>query len=236
MIMTKGVVAECVSVLVPTMGRPELLKRMLDSIERTSKGEVRVEVLVYLEEDDTSDYSFLFDYPMVEIFRGSGKTVGQAWNIMAAHCSGDLIMMGNDDLVWHTEGWDVRLTEIFEEYPDQIFCAWFNDQTKNSRAQCAFPIVSRRWYNTLGYFTPEVFEFFYHDTWVRDVAQRVGRLVYIEDFVVEHRHFTEGKASMDETYAVNRRGGIGNRDRNTYANSVLQRKRDASQLQIVMEE
>ena len=54
---------------------------------------------------------------------------------------------------------------------------WMDDRI-NRENHCAFPIVSRKWCETLGYFTPGVFHFGYNDTWVFDIAQRVAPMSF----------------------------------------------------------
>ena len=55
---------------------------------------------------------------------------------------------------------------------------WFNEGHWGEKL-CTFPIVSREWYATLGYFTTGIFECLYDDIWITDLAHRVDRLHYI---------------------------------------------------------
>ena len=113
------------------------------------------------------------------------------------------------DLIYRTRGWDTNVEEESKKFPDDIYCMWMEDLI-NGEKHCAFPIVSKKWYTTLGYFTPGVFNFGYNDTWVFDVAKKVGRTHFIPNAVNEHMHFTTGKSGMDDTYNRNRTQERGN--------------------------
>ena len=82
---------------------------------------------------------------------------------------------------------------------------WFNDGI-NGEKHCAFPIISKKWFHTVGHFTPGIFNFLYNDTWIFDIAKRIGRAHYIPHVTTEHLHFTTGKSEVDETTKRNRTG------------------------------
>jgi hypothetical protein len=118
--------------------------------------------------------------------------------------------MGNDDLVYQTDGWDEKLDRELDQYrQDKVYVAWMNDGI-NGEKHCAFPIVSREWYECLGRFTPGCFNFGYNDTWIFDVGKMLDRCHYIPFIKAEHLHFSTGKSEMDDTYARNRTQEKGN--------------------------
>ncbi|MEK8169696.1 aspartyl/asparaginyl beta-hydroxylase domain-containing protein [Streptomyces sp. M19] len=69
---------------------------------------------------------------------------------------------------------------------------------------CDFPIVSRSWYDTLGYFVPTIFQQWEVEKWVFDLARRLGRLYPVPGVLVEHRHYQDYKAPFDDTYQRHR--------------------------------
>lgn len=235
-----------ISLLCPTRGRPAFAERLLESVARTAAQPGRVELLFYVDSDDPERAAYeafaarLTQGPLAlgrcTVFVGEPMSVSRSWNILARQCVGDLFVMANDDQVYVDAGWDTRLDREASAYPDGIFCMWFNDGINGVR-HCAFPIVSRTWYETLGYFTPGIFEFLYNDTWVMDIAVRLGRTHYIPDVLVEHRHFTAGKSEFDDTYQRHRTGasdGRAARDGERYAQSVLQREHAAAALRKII--
>ena len=107
-----------------------------------------------------------------------GDQIGcpRAANMLALSSDTDLVKMCGDDLVFITDGWDDRLDEEAAKYPDGLFLFWLNDELSRQDYSC-FPIFGRRWIDTLGYFFPTVFEHYFADLWVMEVACRIGREV-----------------------------------------------------------
>lgn len=226
-----------VSILCPSRGRPALALKMATTAREKANGPV--EILLYIDADDPckEEYAQISD---VRLFVGrKQRTVGEAWNYLANRCEGNYLMMGNDDLVFETPGWDSILRAKTAEYQDGIYVAWFDDGTGKAKQRCAFPIVSRRWYETLGSFTPECFNFLWHDTWVTDVGRRLNRLLHIPEVLVEHRHFSVGKALKDDTYQRHREGKEARekrkQDESTYKAAAGDRESEATLLRTVME-
>ena len=164
------------------------------------------------------------------------KSVGVAWNYLARVAQGDLLMMANDDLVFKTPRWGAALYDAMNAtgWDDGIFCAYCDDGAPKPEDRVCFPIVSRKWYETLGYLAPECFNFLWHDTWIGDIAKRINRALYVPTVLVEHRHFTFKKAEYDATYQRHRVGPENRKkrteDQRTYESSVGLRQQHAKTL------
>jgi len=219
---------ESIAMLCPSRGRPDMARALAESAWSTSEADV---VLI----TDTRDW---YDYDSVgcewECLTGL-PTISLGWTYAAFTWAADLYRMTNDDEVCLTPGWDERVLEVANEYPDGIFALYVDDGFKGE-THCAFPIVSRKWVETLGYFAPPYFEFGYNDTWIMDLAKRVGRLRYIPDVTIEHRHFTAPNGyPRDETTEMNRRDGQAARDKERYDLLEPIRALDAAKLQGVID-
>jgi len=220
-----------ISILCPTRQRPLLAGRFAKSIMDTASDLDRVELWFYVDNDDPclEEYKQMILSTPFPLVIGKPVRVGKAWNILADKCTGDYLMMGNDDLVSKTPRWDNIFCNEVKVYDDEIFCAWFNDDV-NSSSHCAFPIVSRRWVDTVGYFMPEYFRFFYHDNWLEDLGRRVERLHYIPSATFEHRHFSTGKMKRDVTTIRNRKSNESKADGDTFERQAHVRNMDAGKL------
>jgi len=208
--------SKVISILTPTRQRPQRLEQFIKSVYQCSAEKDRVEMLMYVDADDPAKELYLdffehcqtefHDFLRIHFIFGAPKSVSQSWNELYIRSVGDIIIMGNDDLIYRTSRWDGIVDSTTKVYEDDIYCMWMDDRI-NKESHCAFPIVSRKWCETLGYFTPGVFHFGYNDTWVFDIAKRVGRCRFLGGVVGEHMHFTQGKAIKDETYMRNREVG-----------------------------
>ena len=130
-----------------------------------------------------------------------GPSIGvpRAANILFEKSTADVFLTSNDDQVFIDSSWDSRLDAEITKFPDNIFCMWFNDNWE-SKNFCTFPIVSRKWIETLGYLQFPFFEHFFADAWIWMLAKSIGRDHYIDDLTIEHRHWKTGKSERDLTY------------------------------------
>ena len=223
-----------ISILTPTRGRCARAQKFAHSVLTTAAVPEEIELLFYVDNDDPqlADYLRWKDnaQSQIEIMIGPPISVSKSWNRLAERCKGDILIMGNDDLVYRTDSWDNILAYNLLGFPDKIYVMWFKDGINNEK-HCAFPIVSRLWYETVGYFTPGIFEFLYNDTWVYDIGLKVERTWYIPDIYVEHEHFSTGKMVADETTIRQRRSGSTARDRELFEKTDGSRKIAAEKLQ-----
>jgi glycosyl transferase/beta-hydroxylase protein BlmF len=231
-----------IAILTPTRARPGRLDTFIESVYATASNPERVFTYNYIDEDDPRQKAYE-DYAAKQHdnstnLLGETQSVSISWNVLAQYAANhldrpaDILIMGNDDLIYRTPGWDVIVEDESNKFSDDIYCMYMEDLI-NGEKHCAFPIVSKTWYTTLGYFTPGVFNFGYNDTWVFDVAKKVGRTHFIPNAVNEHMHFTTGKSGMDDTYNRNRtsdRGNLYEKDKIIFENTDKDRQVDAEKL------
>ena len=235
-----------ISILTPSRNRPQRLDTFVRSIYETADKPERIEILNYIDNDDPAinEYKKYEDTYVSELYEllnfrnlyGPPISVSKSWNEIAKMSLGDILIMGNDDLIYRTKYWDTTLENELRKYPDNVYCAWFEDKI-NGPKHCAFPIISRTWYDTVGYFAPGVFNFGYNDTWVFDIAKKVGRTHFIKDVVVEHMHFSKQKAEFDDTYARNRtqeKGNLYTKDKVIFEETDKLRQEDADKLKDII--
>lgn len=239
-----------ISLLCPTRQRPSQAWRLILSVLQTAQIPERVEVLFYLDADDPTRENYIQQFQNQALTLKTlgrclfvvGEPIGisKAWNELAQQAQGDLLIMAADDQTYNTPGWDIRLDQEVQKYRDRIFCMWFNEGHWGAKL-CTFPIVSRQWYSTLGYFTTGMFECLYDDLWITDIAKRVNRLHYIPDVLTEHFHWSYGKSTIDATYQrkqVDPQGQLKpaiKRDMNLFLRTGHYREADARKLAAVME-
>lgn len=224
------------SLLCPSRGRVSQAEALIHSVCLTAAQPDRVELLFYVDSNDPClcAYRYLFATTAKRFGKlrrcvlvvGEPMTIGRAWNVLARTAEGDVLMMANDDQLYVDYGWDDRAAEAFEQYPDSMVCTFFDQNLGGGRAD--FPMVPRRWFEVLGYFTPELFAFWWHDQWIIDVATRAGRMHAIKGVCVDHVHFTGYLAAFDETYQRHCLApGMWEADQALFAQTAEQRARDA---------
>jgi hypothetical protein len=136
-------------------------------------------------------------------------------------------------VVFRTPGWDVEIEKAFAEVPDKILLAFADDGSPNGKRFASLPFVSRKWVETVGYFTGPGFSADYSDTWPFDVATMIGRVKHVP-VLIEHMHHVWGKAQVDQTYQENKERMARDNPAKLYADLLPERMRDAEKLRAVM--
>lgn len=221
-----------ISLLLPTRARPALVKRLFSSIVETACDLDQVEVVLYVDEDDTSSQDLdSTDFHVGRIV-GPALSMGGYNSACLAKARGDILILANDDMVIRTLGWDNRIRKMDAAFEDRIYLGYPNDLFKKSRF-CTFPIMSRRTCELLLDPYPAVYRRAFIDVHLFDIFKRLqhsgfDRICYCEDVVFEHLHYRAGKASYDETYGYGRKERFA--DDSTFINLVVIRSAAASRL------
>src|SRR5262245_44170130 len=132
------------SLIVPTRGRPEQLRRMLTSVADTTARPESLEIVLVVDADDPGSLAFADQRLHIRhIVVPPGQTMG-ALNTAGYHASrGRWLMLLNDDVESRTPGWDDVIQACTRVFLDEIALIHVNDLVMQTHL-CTFPIVSRR--------------------------------------------------------------------------------------------
>ena len=146
-----------ISVLLPTRGRTDMLKRSLLSLLDLAKSPTELEILLAFDNDDKQSLEWCQQniFPELES-RGVDATVveftplgylrlHEYLNSLAGLANGQWLMFWNDDAVMQTQDWDQRITE----HNGKFLC--LRMPTHNQHPYAIFPIVPRDWFYLLGH-------------------------------------------------------------------------------------
>jgi hypothetical protein len=221
-----------ISLLLPTRGRPELVERFFASLLETTSRLDLVEVILYVDEDDTGSHHLDSREFHVKRIIGPALSMGGYNSACFERASGEIIILANDDIVIRTQGWDERVRAINARFKDKIYLAYPNDLFKKSKF-CTFPIMSRRTCELLIEPYPVAYQRFFIDPHLFDIFKRLqhtgyDRVFYCDDLIFEHLHYRTGKAPYDETYGYGRKGRFA--DDPTFINLTGMRSAAANRL------
>lgn len=96
-------------------------------------------------------------------------SIGQLYNLCAEAVQGDLYTNGCDDIHILTMGWDAKLAEAFAKLPDGVGVIGFGKMPVWSELP-AFMACSRGMIDKMGYFLQPWTPFWWHDTWLWEIA------------------------------------------------------------------
>ncbi|TAN64007.1 glycosyltransferase, partial [bacterium] len=194
-----------ISIILPTRGRPALVKRLFDSLIETTAKIEDIEVVLYIDDDDVESHGITHTIiDIIKLIRPHGASLGSILNECYYASSGRYLFLMNDDAIYRTKGWDTDVLRAFEAFPDDIALVYGNDLDQGGKVP-TFPIISRKTCEFMGGICPSEYLNLHIESHLLDIFKRLkvlgyDRIVYLDDVVFEHMHFQLGKTSFDATY------------------------------------
>jgi hypothetical protein len=166
-----------ISVLVPTRGCVKELRALVDSYSVTVTDPRRAELVFRIDSDDHLSRALLQDGPWtvlvgprLEGYRG----MPLLFDDMRFAADGDVLMCGNDHMVFRTLGWPELVLAETNRYSDGIFHIGVGTFKAGN---CPFSIVSRKAVQVVGKMQDP--RLYWGDAYWRDVMAAFGRDVVV---------------------------------------------------------
>lgn len=213
-----------VSVLVPSAGRPDLLKDMLFTLQTSTnwaRGEHDVEVVLVVDEDEKSlkvaERSFSFDGKILD---WSPKKRGAlwAWNRALQLSTGDILVPSGDDQTFHGN-WLEYALESHQTKLRGYGVVGMNDLAYNGDLQVATMFLFDRKYckeQMGGIFAPPMYRYYCIDLEWNEKAKVLGKFYWDSRSIVEHVHSAHGKRPIDDLDREKMDAGWMEEDNKTY--------------------
>ncbi len=195
------------AVIVPSRGRPDNVRRLVDAwaLTMSDSGKVATHLWVVVDYDDPCREEYL----QIEAPPGMRldvrealprRRLGPALNFAARDLACCFPMVGfmGDDHLPRTRGWDLEIAGALRDLGSGI--VYGNDLHQCERLPTAV-FMSSDIIRTLGWMVPpDLVHLYIDDAW-RELGEAMGRLRYLPDVVIEHLHPDAGKAPWDARYA-----------------------------------
>jgi hypothetical protein len=195
-------------VLVPSRGRPQ---NIVDLVHAWIRTKATAALYVLVDDDDPRLLDYLaigmrestFPFTVIEQpARRLGPTLNY-WaidiinNIGSPQSTPKIIGFMGDDHRPRTEGWDARICAALAARPG---VAYGNDLLQGANLPTA-AFISTVLIDALGYMVPRGLIHMYLDNFWKELGTNLDALHYLDDIIIEHMHFLNGKAELDEGYA-----------------------------------
>ncbi len=233
----KNIFENKISILVPSRGRSKKLGRFLETLTLNTAKLKRIELLILLDNDEIEieNYLKLVDnYNKninIKIFQINLKTHAERNNYLAKKSNGSVIFPANDDLVIETINWDNLVDKEFSKVGiNEPLCLWVDSGNKYPYLHCHFPIINKEWYKRLGYVGSELFNFWYLDTWICDLAKKSNKMLYAKRIKFKEFNAQSNLSEFDETYMKNISDNKMEKDLDIWNNSMKIRIEESKKL------
>ena len=197
-----------ISFCVPSRGRPELAKRLVDTANETAK--FQTEFLFYLNDDDPAleQYKDLLDENFYTI--GPNQSTCLSWNQMASKSTNEIVMLMGDDVQLQTADWDEKIKAQFDKFEDKILMVVPSDGRRKGSGNkaeveptlwpdeslpAAHFAVHKNWLDAVGYLAPPFFWHFYVDTYTQKVARKLNRCMFLPTVVFKAKKLFDSTAT-----------------------------------------
>lgn len=226
-----------IAILVPTRGRPDKFRNMVQSVAKTTSTKITIYVLLQSEEDVASYDIKGLQIPSngnldikinaFHLFEVDAPTV-HLWNRLAGiayddkEVTNNIFMLGSDDIVFDTKGWDVGLIKRYDELANKIHVFSLKDyrqHSSNETLSTPHPIVTREYMKAMGYFIPPLFLHWHVDMWTVEIARANNVFTHVENFICVHDK-VELIEDKDDTHERLRKRGW--RERDAYVDKTSQ--------------
>jgi hypothetical protein len=207
----------------PTMGRPELFKKVMRLYLAKLSGEVDFEFVVSLNTDDPtmnrkSMGDFLRDCKNTSFHYAYHKDKIAAINADMEGREFDILFLISDDMLPQERGFDLRIVQDMKKHFPDTFGALHYDDGKFGRDRCiTLSILGKKLYDHFGYIYHPDYKSFYCDNEFTDEVRALNCVKYFPDVLVKHHWRGNG---VDDTYRLNSKKG--EPDKETYERRKVQ--------------
>lgn len=167
-----------ISVLIPVRGRPQETAECIRSLLARAAGDPRIEILLAVDHDDDAGhgwYPALYNTeprlqdPRVHAWLWDRPpTLGDKLNRLAKEAKGDILWFLANDYMMHTEGWPDIFREAVRRNPNGLGVPYPRDALHPDHS--AFPILTRKMCEAVGYFMAPWFPYWFVDTWWDEIG------------------------------------------------------------------
>ena len=186
--------------MLPSRGRPQAAKELRYAFEQT---EAQCRLFFAVDEDDPTleKYIKFLGEEMVAITPSAGvRGVVYPLNYWARILKDDydyFIFMGDDHRP-RTKHWDTALAKIIDKGADVAY----GDDLFRGKNLATAGVIAGRIVRAFDGMAPDCLQHLYIDNFWMQVASDLKSLYYVSDVIIEHLHYLNGKAPIDELYAA----------------------------------
>lgn len=174
-----------ISVVAPAVNDVDKAERMLLSALGKAQFPERVEVMIYVPEwhRDYDQITYLCDnvYKELEnvlfLYSEDDITISESYNCMANNSCGDIVVIGDETMVFKSMGWDSILEMNADFFPDDIFCLKIGMTAA----------ISKKWVQVVEKLCPSLFHHSLTDAWILDVGGRINRIQEVDKVQIKRR-------------------------------------------------
>lgn len=176
-----------ISILCATK-RPFGFARLVKSIFDLADNPDDLQIIAGLDlKDDPTPYMLIAACRRTNQFSITGEEctgVCENLNKIVRFAKGDHVLFVADDTEFRTKGWDTKMLSYTTA--DGIYCVF--PSVHKGVWDCCHAMIGRQWIETLGWVMHPTFRHYYSDSFIDEVAKKLGRKIPARGVLLEHLH------------------------------------------------
>lgn len=181
-------------VIIGTRNRPGNVSRAFEQLKKVS---VASDFLMIINEDQQDLYPDI-EGVMREVAPSEFGALGKANHVLHKYWDSYQTITGiDDDCMVTTRGWDLYLASPIVARGYGV--CYGNDMMQGENLPTKV-MISANIVKALGFFAPPVLFHLYADNFWKALGEGLEALNYFPDVMMEHWHYFNGKAELDENY------------------------------------
>jgi hypothetical protein len=179
---------------------------LFDSITGTTSNLDSLELVLCIDEDDTE--SRQITHPLLsirKIIAPRGTTgMGDIFKLCYDKNTSRYMALINDDVVFRTKNWDIKVLDAFSRFPDDMAIVYPNDLYYGKKLS-SFPVISKVMCDLISEICPCSYKSHGIDSHLFDIFDRLAALgyerrKYLPNVIFEHMHYGVTLASYSENF------------------------------------
>jgi len=192
-----------IAIIVPTRSRPSNIQRLHEQWFKVIDSSVSTECIVVIDEDDEKNYPRLERFQYIVVKSNGERGVVYPLNQAALQVCNEYEYLGfwGDDHYPLTNKWNSIMYNALKERGP---CAmvYGNDRNQGIRLPTQI-IMDSLIVKKFGYMGHPTFKHLYVDDFWKYVGTYIGSLIYLDNVIIEHLHYSINKAPLDTLYIIN---------------------------------
>jgi predicted SAM-dependent methyltransferase len=206
--MEQSMTGEGISILIPTLNRPQGMEMFTIALDRTTLFPENVEIIFGVQEEDQASIQKAVElkgrcrvsirYEIIQRYPDGKINLSFLWNQIYAKALYPILGYFGDDCVFRTPGWDEEVRREF--IADKTILVCCNDVYVQCGKLATLFFTHRCVHEKFGLYLNERFRRWCGDTYWDRIYREAGKLHYREDIVCEHLHPDKFPERADATY------------------------------------
>lgn len=186
--------------LIPSRGRPQAAKELKECFEQMDS---TCTLLFAVDEDDSTmaEYQDAVGPEMVRATPSAGvRGVVYPLNYWVRQYKNDydyFAFMGDDHRP-RTKHWDTYFAKVIDMGADIVY----GDDLFQGKNLATAGVISARVVRAFNGMAPDCLQHLYIDNFWMQIGFDLGTIYHVPDVIIEHLHYINGKAEMDDLYAA----------------------------------